>query len=124
MNDYINREDVVELFRDDIVEITHQLIAIIPTAERDFEVHNECCKRHIKMISNLPSADVVERKRGAWIKGETWSEGYGIGEQYGRYYTCSKCSHTVQDNYRECSMNFCPNCGADMRKQTERHIDE
>ena len=111
MNDYINREDVVELFRDDIVEITYQLIAIMPTAERDFEVHNECCKRHIKMISNLPSADVIERKRGEWIDNNDFGES--------NTYTCSICGEPWELNYgtpQENNMNFCPNCGADMRK--------
>ena len=44
------------------------------------------------------------RAGGKWI-----SNGGGIFVNYGRH--CSNCNYTV-----EFSTNFCPNCGADMRK--------
>lgn len=45
-----------------------------------------------------------ERPQGEWIDtGEKL-------ENYGKWYRCSNCEHT--DYYG----NFCPNCGADMRK--------
>lgn len=80
------------------------------------------------LMQNIPSEEIIakmavahaptiERKHGEWIAGESWSDGYGMGEQYGRCYVCSECSHMVQDNYKECLMNFCPNCGADMKKE-------
>ena len=93
MTDYIKREDAINEIRKDIM------------GGLNYE----------GILKRLPSADVVERKRGKWIKGETWSEGYGMGEQYGRYYTCSECSHTVQSDYGKSLINFCPKCGADMR---------
>lgn len=45
-----------------------------------------------------------DRPQGKWIDtGEKM-------ENYGKWYRCSNCEHT--DYYG----NFCPNCGADMRK--------
>ena len=101
MTDYIKRETAI--------------IRAIKHVEDD-----ELADAIVEELKKIPSADVVERKRGEWIAGESWSDGYGMGEQYGRCYVCSECSHVVQDNYRKCSMNFCPNCGANMRiKQIE-----
>ena len=61
----------------------------------------------IAKISRLPSADVVERKRGEWrnYQGDIWY--------------CSACQKglicdDIKENY------FCPNCGASMvAEQTE-----
>lgn len=50
-------------------------------------------------IENLPSAQ-PERKKGKWI--------YKYTEPLG--YICSECRKAC------CRYNFCPNCGADMRK--------
>ena len=66
---------------------------------------NEKCRMPVwcnvlveKMLKSLPSAQ--ERKRGRW-KGE------GLGD-----YRCSLCGEVT----RHARTNFCPNCGADMRK--------
>lgn len=64
----------------------------------------------LEHMRNVPSADVVERKRGEWIyKPDDYDEST---------WECSNCKEpwtlidgTPQDN----NMNFCPNCGADMR---------
>ena len=53
----------------------------------------------------IPAADVVEVKRGRWIKRRFSEKVYGE--------TCSVC-HTTWD----CGTNFCPNCGAKMEEQT------
>ena len=63
-------------------------------------------------------ADALKRQqmmRGTWRRGRGWSEGCGMGEQYGYYYTCSLCGHEVQGGYGSCGYNFCSYCGADMR---------
>lgn len=49
-----------------------------------------------------PTADVPERNVGKWIK---------VGDNS---YRCSVC-----DEVSCCNGNFCPDCGADMRKETE-----
>ncbi len=57
-----------------------------------------------EMIMSVPSADVVERKRGKWIGGN------GVD-----YVRCS-CCHKNYDWVGQAQYyNFCPNCGADMR---------
>ena len=96
-------------------------ITSVPIAERicEGEKMSEYIKREdainaVKMlyggfgaianINAIPSADVVERKRGKWIGGN--------GVDYVRCGCCHKDYDWVsQAQY----YNFCPNCGADMR---------
>lgn len=67
-----------------------------------------------KELAKLPSAQ-PERKTGRWIEqDDSWD---------GVYYECSACGEpwtlidgTPWDN----GMNFCPNCGADMRGEGEK----
>lgn len=67
------------------------------------------CSEHY-VLTQLPSA----QKTGRWIEqDDSWD---------GVYYECSVCGEpwtlidgTPWDNY----MNFCPNCGADMRGDKE-----
>ena len=66
----------------------------------------------IWMDELLPSPS---RPHGQWIKEKMWSDGIGMGESYGFYYSCSECKTVVKGDYDECGKNFCPQCGADMR---------
>lgn len=52
-------------------------------------------------VDNIPSADVVERKIGEWIE-----DGY-----YNELCVCSYCAVPGDPVW-----NFCPNCGAKMKK--------
>lgn len=52
----------------------------------------------------------LKRKKGTWIEQE---DGWG-----GYYYDCSICKEswtTIDGTPVDNGMNFCPNCGADMR---------
>lgn len=73
----------------------------------------------VRAISDLPSAQ-PERKRGEWQEKEDYN-----GDPY---YTCTCCGeswYTVSGNnpYDE-GVNFCPNCGAEMRGKPRLHITE
>lgn len=58
----------------------------------------------------IPTADVVERKRGEWIR---------VTEELGESWMCSECMEEFipHDGMEEFASyaHFCPNCGADMR---------
>lgn len=54
-----------------------------------------------KIVKDAPEADVEERKHGEWI-----------ADDY-EYYHCLECGY--EQDYREYTMPYCPNCGADMR---------
>ena len=57
-------------------------------------------------VRAIPSADVVEVKRGKWI--------YETAYPDSDVCNCSICDQIMQ-TAKGVRMNFCPNCGADMR---------
>lgn len=61
------------------------------------------------MINGQPTADVVEVKRGKWIRHE--QDGAIFAD-----YECSVCSAYPTGGIRS---NYCPNCGADMRGDSQ-----
>lgn len=70
--------------------------------------HRILCQRHnmsvnevLELISTMPTADVVERKKGKWHYCDTM-------------YHCDQCHSGFYD-----MSAYCPNCGADMREETE-----
>lgn len=65
------------------------------------------------IIDNAPTIE-PEREKGKWIpQDHNKTTGYATTLVY--YYSkCSECGHTG-----DFSMNFCPNCGADMRGEKE-----
>ena len=69
-----------------------------------------------KSIFCLPAANVRPVVRGKW---EPWSyKGYGILPFSGL--KCSKCGVLMDgiEKPEEYHLNFCPNCGADMREES------
>jgi NADH pyrophosphatase NudC (nudix superfamily) len=107
MVEYIEREALIERIDD-----------IWDCADMVFEPNDHCChdgdcegckwaetKNAIrKIIANFPAADVRPVARGKWIQKKNWTRG-----------VCSACSWEIAFVTGN-SYNFCPNCGADMRK--------
>ena len=63
-------------------------------------------------LADTPTAEVRKVKHGEWINTRQDAPMFG-------FYYCSLCGRrrtSPQDN-------FCPNCGADMRKETEDEHD-
>lgn len=56
----------------------------------------------IDVVRSMPSADVVERKRGEWTRIDY--------RPFGHDYICGICNKSSAE-----SSDFCPHCGADMR---------
>ena len=54
----------------------------------------------------IPTADVVERKKGEWATDDGKPLPFGI-----HFSVCSVCGHSSPAS----GFNFCPNCGAEMR---------
>ena len=104
MSDYIKREDAIsKIYSDFEVDSV--------SSSRTFA----CIANIIDSLSEMPAADVVERKAGRWEGGDypymTEITPLGRNEHY--WYSCSicKCGHGYKTPY-------CPNCGADMRNTT------
>lgn len=69
-------------------------------------------KRRMKNCKLKQLADVRENVRGEWIKPISRGDVLSYGKAY---YECDQC-HKVA--FFGNKMNFCPNCGADMRGES------
>ena len=67
------------------------------------------------LIEEIPAADVRPVVRGHWIGSKEAEEMGDIMKEF----TCSVCGCCEWDCTESESFNFCPNCGADMRTETE-----
>ena len=81
-----------------------------PTSTEDFMTigYDKAIADVVVTAHRQPTADVVEVKHGEWIWQGSISEGCWI---------CSECNHKFYQGYG--NENFCPNCGVDMREETE-----
>ena len=96
----------------------------------DFEIYScngdykEALKLLLNKIEDMPIADVREVKRGKWIPPKF---------PYPWYHAhCSNCGYEDPFSHGGCAewngaewkaMNFCPNCGADMRETNNKKDD-
>ena len=58
----------------------------------------------VKCVEGMPTADVVERKKGRW----------NTDKESPEYATCSVCGHCDWDCTESEYFKYCPNCGAQM----------
>ena len=72
-------------------------------------------------FEDVERVDAVPVRYGRWIKKRYWSEGVGMGERYGYYYSCSKCGNLVCGGYDECGKKYCDECGARMDGKDGEH---
>ena len=63
----------------------------------------------IDEVLELPS--VSQTKTGHWIEHTGWND-----DSYGTEYSCDKCNELVKEK-----SIFCPNCGAEMRGDTDEY---
>ena len=75
---------------------------------KEYDQKNHCCHRWTKVIRDTVDELEKDRPHGEWIDR---SDGGRIRYPFWERYECSKCGAKSEDT------NFCPNCGADMRKE-------
>ena len=64
-------------------------------------------------LDEVPAADVVEVRRGKWTA-KMYTAHCSCGKSYQTAkYECSACKRIA--DMQPYGLNFCPNCGADMR---------
>ena len=97
MSDYIERQAVIDAIHCDITITGRQNAELVASTIGAF----------VDRVKALPSADVVQVRRGKWKKIGVW----------GRVYRCNQCGNFLDFdgvNAGRGSANFCPNCGAKM----------
>ena len=96
--DTIYREDAIMALR-----LEYPAMPMFKELREEWAVKAEGYRKAEEVIMRLPSADSPQ---GEWI--EMYRNGFGS-----MICMCSKC------NFQAPRSNFCPNCGADMRKGTD-----
>ena len=91
MTDYIERKDAINA------------LAI----SQDFSGIN--AEKLNNLLSDIPSADVVERKRGEWVQISP-----------AKIYECSVCGGNVMTTDIEC-YKYCHQCGALMKEKEDEY---
>lgn len=110
MSEYIKKEDVLKLI------------------DTGCLISNSNYNKEIKLINELPSADVEPVRHGYWFKDEKFYHDIMVdGNPVCLYHTCSVCgvadeyitvderpngTHVILRHVRK----YCPNCGAKMDK--------
>lgn len=105
MSEYIKREDALNTLK-----------PIVGIWDED-GVFRVDYVRVLSIIKNIPSADVVERKRGKWIytpRIYTLKFEGSEAKYEERAWACSECGYIEN---LDIPPNFCSHCGADMRER-------
>ena len=96
MSDYIKRSEAIDIYK--------------PYADRGLKVPVE---NIISNLKDLPSADVVERKRGGWLLTYTFKDTRS-GRLVDRL-ECTACDGVRHIFKGDPFPDYCEHCGADMR---------
>ena len=141
MTDYIKREDALKAIKEYFVD-PDKAISEHPD---DVFRYNSGLQSALQVVFDIPSADVVERKLCKELEDNAYEEGYQKGledcqncdyrkerkrgewkHDIGDKWYCSCCFNVIytEGSWEKPTKKFCDECGADMRKQTERDIDE
>ena len=92
MAEYIEREDLLELYRMDDPVLNENGHVPLPVIRQN--------------IMDIPAADVAPVRHGRWIERKSFHADGGVSAK------CSVCKNDVQ--YLGNPLNYCPNCGAKM----------
>lgn len=104
MAEYIDREAV------------HEAIEKAPTGYWGSEGHVVYADDAHKQIDDIPAADVRPAVHGQWIG---TADGYADGQLVYDTWECSCCGYDADGAEEKPAWNFCPMCGADMRRKGE-----
>lgn len=80
-------------------------------------------KQTMTDISHAPTIDAQPIRRAKWLKREYWSEGIGMGEDWGHYYECSACGKRIKGHDMHLD-DYCKKCGAEMDKSEQPKVVE
>ena len=111
-DEYIKREDAVSVIAEQAMYESDAEYSSGTTAE-DLERWKDWAR---ELLEDIPSVDVVERKRGEWKEKEVVDYEETTITQW-QSACCSVCGkyHTTPYMYYFDDFNFCPNCGCRMK---------
>ena len=115
VSDLISRQAVIDSFEAyaEMLRIVLDNTDIVGNERKKFAWGLELIESFISDMKELPSAE-PERKKGKWIKIEPQKKGKWMEIKYAFRHKCSNCEWI---NNADSGYNFCPNCGADMKRK-------
>lgn len=117
MADLIDRQAAIDATCMEWCGVKHQDCEHPFDIEKDDYYWCDGCETALQTLPELPSAQ-PERKTGQWQEDPN---GYGFWG-YG-FWICSACGFVLKVSGTDLLYNFCPNCGADMRKEKQDATD-
>ena len=113
MSDYIDREAAIARVKKQM----NRELTFGPWAWND-RIAKVCYGIVIEALERLPSADVKPVVHGEWVMSIS-----RIADTLTIKPVTHRCSVCGQELFSVTKLNFCPNCGADMRGKDNEHID-
>ena len=107
--EYIKREDARTLLFDRLIETANNNTGY--QCDSGIVYQDAAERLRLCWLNEVPAADVVERKRGKWMKVMLDHEAFGVRPTA---HYCSECHQIIA--FRTF---YCPNCGADMRGDSD-----
>lgn len=113
MSDLISRQAVIDEIKHEIEMCNYALDSLLDFNARErIRQRRGMAREILNSVETMPHVEPA-RKQGKWI----WNDHYGV-------YRCEKCGQVApQEDQYGCYMGcsrFCPNCGADMRKEANK----
>lgn len=94
----------------------------IEELRKEIEKHCGNCDRPDKeeLGKIILSSMTLGFNEGLKVSSADRPQGRNLLEEYPSLFECSVCGASCYDTYPwDCDIKFCPNCGADMRKESE-----
>lgn len=115
-NEYIEKETVEQTIKDYLKRIAENAELLDALSDVAW---NAAIETAYTAASRIPPANVKPVVRGEW---EPWERGeYDEPRPFPKYFRCSACKIAyVKGVSGELTWRFCPNCGAEMRKEVEQ----
>lgn len=95
------------------LEAAHRAINEAPTGYWGSEGHVVYADDAHKQIDAIPAADVRPVVRGSWVNNQELTR-FACSSK--GMYQCSECKQWINVFQMSGEMNYCPNCGANMRE--------
>lgn len=107
-NDCVDRKEVKKIAKEMYLEVANMELDVSTISDCISYTASICREALESKLQALPSVKQQEPRKGHWIE---HPHEWGTNWEYSMY-ECSEChEYTVGDS------DFCPNCGADLRKE-------
>ena len=114
IDENVQTQSLISRYQHDFVSSSTEVIKVGEPVSNSDEINKALEKGELYKQGFEDAMKRFERPQGEWIL--QTHERFNSGNELYKYY-CNKCGHREEHAYSDSKLpNFCPNCGADMRK--------